>query len=407
MHITSEQILLSSPLGYQDQASIELYKNDFFVHTLESDHPFLIFDIGQILIANAIVISNRNINPEIKARATGLKLAISQNFTDWKEINLYPSEDLSYFIALSNHQFRFIKLSLEGGKNRIINLKGIELFDVQIPAKTKQPQFQVHRLISGTIINGIYYHTYDWGFFSNLTTTLQDIANHYESIDVISNQYSFSRYKDAQGLNTWNAYFAKPNKNSPPELLANNIFGKDTYQHAPYNQIDFTVSKSLINDFFVPNKKFLSRFSAIQKKYRIDFEKTIFIYYRGTDKKTELEPASVNQYLERLQPLLENDPSLNVFLQTDDREFCESFQKQYSGALTILDELPIIDGDDGFHNLVNENKFQSSLDFFAIVLLMSQCQYLLLNTSNVSFWACLYRGHAEGVFQIDMAVAND
>jgi len=25
----------------------------------------------------------------------------------------------------------------------------------------------------------------------------------------------------------------------------------------------------------------------------------------------------------------------------------------------------------------------------------------------VSFWACLYRGHAEGVFQIDMAVAND
>ena len=88
-------------------------------------------------------------------------------------------------------------------------------------------------------------------------------------------------------------------------------------------------------------------------------------------------------------------------LQTDDLQFSKALQDQFNGSVEVLDELPLIDGDLGFHTLVSEDKFKLSLDFFSIVLLMSQCKYLLLNTSNVSFWTTLYRGHTDGVIQID------
>jgi hypothetical protein len=401
MKITSEQILLSSPLGYLDQASQDLYKNDFFVHTLESDYPFIVFDLEKPVLADAILITNRNLNPEIQSRAIGLKLAISENFVDWMDTNLSAGEDLSYFLAIPSQKFRFIRVSLEDGKNRVINLKSIELFGVRESSNSKKVKFNSHKLISGIVVNRVYYHTYDWGFFSNLTTTLQDIANHFPNIDRIDSSYSFSRYKDTQGQNTWLEYFSAPNKKINSAILDDNFYGKDTYQHAPYTGLDFFVGKQLINSFFVPSAQILERYTEIKEKNNIDFENTAFIYFRGTDKRTELDGADVQDYLDQLNPILESNPNLKVVLQTDDLEFGQAFQSQFTGSLTVLNELPLIAGIDGFHNVVSENKFITSIDFFAIVLLMSQCKYLVLNTSNVSFWATLYRGHADGVIQID------
>jgi hypothetical protein len=401
MKITSEQILLSSPLGYADAESQALYKNDFFVHTLESDYPFIVFDLDKLILADAILITNRNINQEIQSRAIGLKLAISENFVDWTAINLSVGEDLSYFLGLPNQKFRFLRISLEEGKNRIINLKSIEIFGAKETSISKKFKFNSHKLISGILINRVYYHTYDWGFFSNLTTTLQDIANHFQDIDRVDNSYSFSRYKDVQGLNTWRDYFAAPDKNIDPAILDDNFYGKDTYQHAPYRSLDFFVGKNVINSFFVPSAKVLERYSEIQEKNGIDFQNTVFVYFRGTDKRTELDGADVQEYLDQLNPILETNPNLKVILQTDDLQFGQAFQSQFQGSLAVLNELPLIAGIDGFHNVVSENKFNSSIDFFAIILLMSQCKHLLLNTSNVSFWATLYRGHADGVIQID------
>ena len=407
MKITTEQILLSSPLGYLDQASQDLYKNDFFIHTLESDYPFIVFDLAKLVLADAIVITNRNLNQEIQSRSIGLKFAVSDNCSDWSYIDLCVAEDLSYFLAIPGQKFRFIKVSLEEGKNRIINLKSIEIFGIQEASNLKRVKFNSHKLISGIVVNRVYYHTYDWGFFSNLTTTLQDIANHFPNIDRIDNSYSFSRYKDTQGKNTWLEYFSPPNKNIDPSILEDNFYGKDTYQHAPYRSLDFFVGKNIINSFFVPSAEVLERYAEIKEKYNIDFENTAFIYFRGTDKKTELHGAEAEDYLNQLNPILKSNPGLKVLLQTDDLQFSQTFQSLFKESLEVLNELPLLAGMDGFHNVVSENKFNSSIDFFAIVLLMSQCKYIVFNTSNVSFWATLYRGHADGVIQVDEPSAQD
>jgi hypothetical protein len=407
MKVTSEQILLSSPLGYLDKDSQSLYKNDFFIHTLESDYPFIVFDLGKLILADAILITNRNLNEEIQARATGLKLAVSENFSDWENTDLHAAEDLSYFLAIPNQKFRFLRVYLDEGKNRIINLKSIEVFGAIQASNSKRIKFSSHKLISGIVINGVYYHTYDWGFFSNLTTTLQDVANHFENINLIDNSYSFSRYKDTQGLNTWLNYFAPPNKNIDPDILNANFYGKDTYQHAPYRSLDFFAGKNIINSFFVPSSAILERYSRIKEKNCIDFENTLLIYFRGTDKRTELHGADAGQYVDKLNLILESNPQLRVMLQTDDLQFSKALQDQFNGSVEVLDELPLIDGDLGFHTLVSEDKFKLSLDFFSIVLLMSQCKYLLLNTSNVSFWTTLYRGHTDGVIQIDEPSTED
>ena len=105
---------------------------------------------------------------------------------------------------------------------------------------TRSIKFNYHKLISGVVINRIYYHTYDWGFFSNLTTTLQDIANHFEDIDRVDTAYSFSRYKDTQGKDTWLEYFAAPHKDIDQSVLQKNFYGSDTYQHSKYQDLDFT-----------------------------------------------------------------------------------------------------------------------------------------------------------------------
>ena len=72
--------------------------------------------------------------------------------------------------------------------------------------------------------------------------------------------------------------------------------GKIVHEHVSFgimnqymNFTDYAYDKitPLINIFFRPSRKVRDRIELLRKKYNLDMENTLSVYYRGTDKQTE------------------------------------------------------------------------------------------------------------------------
>ncbi|MBT8550371.1 hypothetical protein G6671_02490 [Polynucleobacter paneuropaeus] len=399
MKIDLNHIILSSPLGYQDPESLEAYGNDFFLHTLDPDFAFVIFDVQDQLSSASLLITNRTGTEEMKARADGLQLQVSENFQSWKSIELETSHNKHYFFANIKQQFRYIKIYL-AGKNRILHLRAVELFDIKT-GKKQLKNINIERLNCGSLIGDTYYHTYDWGFFSNISTTLMDISCNPNKIRSIDNTYSFSRYKDIQNTNTWSSYFNDVDLTIEDPALESNYFASGLYHHTNYAELNFELAKKFINRYFVPSSLVLSQMERLKKKYKLNLDKLICVYFRGTDKSNEIELVPPEVYFDEIDKLIKAHPDHKILLQSDDQIFFDALKQRYPKIIT-LSELPLSDNRGGFHNNVENDKFKYSTLFFAIVLLMSQCKFLVTNTSNVSLWILLYRGHSNNFKQIDL-----
>ena len=64
------------------------------------------------------------------------------------------------------------------------------------------------------------------------------------------------------------------------------------FQYKQFSCIDFNNLTPMLNVYFKPNNKVIEIMNNLQKKYNIDYENTIAMYYRGTDKHIETNLGS-------------------------------------------------------------------------------------------------------------------
>jgi hypothetical protein len=180
------------------------------------------------------------------------------------------------------------------------------------------------------------------------------------------------------------------------ELPNSNKFEPNLYDFHIYNQIT--------DRFFGPSKNVSNKIDILTNKYLLDPDKMISVLYRGTDKSTELVLAHPQDYLIVTQKLLKENPDFKVLLQTDQTQVIQMFVEALGDKVVFFEETPSTTSNSVIWNLMEKNGVDSiewSQWFDAALRCVSDCRYMINHTGNVAFFANLYRGSLDGVYQFN------
>ena len=150
----------------------------------------------------------------------------------------------------------------------------------------------------------INYTSYGHGFFSCCTNKLIDIVDYINSNskipDNVDSSSSFLIYKPNTEDVTY-TYFEHYEKN---ELSFNKTINFDhNYQLTDYSYLDYDNIIPLIKKYFSPSKQIIDITKNIVDKYNIDYDNTIAVYYRGTDKQHETQTPSFDDFYTKIDNL--------------------------------------------------------------------------------------------------------
>ena len=266
--------------------------------------------------------------------------------------------------------------------------------------------------------NGHYFEStqilncrYSEGFFANCTVAMWNILE-------ISRQFHcFPKNLDFSGGFT--AYQEKTSNSSAPTNLYPLFFtlssspltsikplpSDNIDHHCIYKDIDFKFYTPLVTTYFSPSKIVESISNQILAKYQIDLNKTIVVWYRGTDKRSEVWIASPMAYIKQAEILLAAYPDFKVWIQSEDAEVRNLFCKRFGEKCLIINELPPSTVGGNVHNLPeaesNIDRLKVGMTLLSLVTLAAKTKFVICHTGNISFWLCLYRGHTENVQQFD------
>lgn len=166
----------------------------------------------------------------------------------------------------------------------------------------------------------------------------------------------------------------------------------------------FDIYNKIRDRFFNPSDLIVERKNILINKYKFDPQKTISVLYRGTDKSTELKLGSPTEYLKVVKNILKNNPDFKVLLQTDQTQVIQYFYDQLGDILITFEETPSTSSNKVIWSLIEQSD-KDSIDwsqwFDAALRCVSECKYLINHTGNVAFFANLYRGNTDEVYQFN------
>jgi len=256
------------------------------------------------------------------------------------------------------------------------------------------------------------------GFFSTCTVTLNQIIEKYHEdceFPDISTTSLMSWYKEDEFADSdiWCEFF-KPKdpkilnqEDLPSKIIFTDFMeypdGDFTYlgQFSPYKSINYKEISPVINSYFSPSLRVKERVNFFLKKYGIDQDETIGICYRGNDKAKETNQPSYEEYKEKIEKVLEQNPKCKLLIQTDEREFLDYVTSLYPESI-FIQEIPVIHKNRELQvgwTVENGGRTNFAINYMAIAQILSRCKKLILNSGNIAMWICLYRGNAEGVNQ--------
>lgn len=174
-------------------------------------------------------------------------------------------------------------------------------------------------------------------------------------------------------------------------------------QFEPYHELDFKLLSPLVDNYYSPSEIILDRVSILEKEMGVPYSEIIAICYRGNDKHTETCIGSYEEYLEKANELLKQNPNFKFYVQTDVIEFLNYFLEKYPDSFYDK-KIRTISHDVSsavFKVIPNftEEKYEFACNFLASVIFMSRCNGLITHSGNGGLWIALYRGHFTNSYQ--------
>lgn len=135
----------------------------------------------------------------------------------------------------------------------------------------------------------------------------------------------------------------------------------------------------------------VDKVNELSKKYNIP--NSTCLYFRGTDKKTEVKRALYDDYLPHIPA---GSP---VYVQSDEKEFIDFVKVKYPKSFEIPEVNRNNDSSLPIH-LRKTTNIQDAIDILIILHLMAKCKNLVANISNVTQCSLIIRGNQDGYFCI-------
>ena len=238
------------------------------------------------------------------------------------------------------------------------------------------------------------------GFFSSCSIQLEKIVQFFNKnkrcAESVDRSKQFEWYKPAD--TPVEIYFEPV---SSPIRYGRWIHYEHYYQFLNYKTIDLKSLQPFIRKFFTPSKEIGEIVTRIEQSYKIDYEKTFVVFYRGNDKVTETHLGSYDDFVARARRVQEAYPEWRCLIQSDETEFIERMLKEFPTAFYFKDEIRHIPASptQTVDKVFSEGNFQFSKNFLAITLIMSKAAHVICGTGNCSLWIALYRGGTSGFDQ--------
>lgn len=243
--------------------------------------------------------------------------------------------------------------------------------------------------------------THNAGFFSCCSIKLKKIIEYYNNNKKIPNKVDsseqFKLYKPRSLKEDITYHFLKKNKKY--KIKYNKKVNKSDNQFKKYKNVDYKHQTPFIKKYFSPSNNIINIKNYLIKKYNINKEKYCAIYYRGTDKKHETKLGDFETYSNEIDKVLNIDKDIQLLVQTDSTQFLEYIKEKYPYAIYIEENITSsndigIHGERGRINNYNDIKY-----FYATLLIMSKCKYIICSSGNCSIWMMYYRKNAKNVHQ--------
>jgi hypothetical protein len=244
------------------------------------------------------------------------------------------------------------------------------------------------------------------GFFSCCTIRLLDIISffnqHKELPEAVDSSEQFAFYK------------AKPTDNLIPDLF-NESDIRFPYQRrvevvkkfiidpqfSDYKTINFRDTLPFVQKYFSPSGHVGGFVEMFEKKYSLDYNNLCAVFYRGNDKNRETAIAPYSEFIDKATEVKKANPKIKFLVQPDETEFLEAFTAAFPNEVIAFEETPHIKKQDSavFFEMPHEKRPEFAVYFFAAVICLSRCKWLITHSGNCGLWVTLYRTHAMRMHQ--------
>jgi hypothetical protein len=144
----------------------------------------------------------------------------------------------------------------------------------------------------------------------------------------------------------------------------------------------------------------MSIYNKLLDKYKINTEKCIGLYYRGTDKSTETTLGSFDSYYEKLNEITTND--FQVLVQTDSAPFLDYIKSKCTTKnIIIISENSTSYNTNGIHNTKSHSENYIDIQYLlATFLILAKCHSIITSSTNGAIWMMYFRdGNMKNVYQ--------
>lgn len=243
--------------------------------------------------------------------------------------------------------------------------------------------------------------THNAGFFSCCSKRLEGVVWFFDAYhrlpDIVDSSEQFSLYKSNSTEDLTSLYFKNPSDRI--EYIRSIRFYNDA-QFLDYADLDFIGLHPFIKKYFSPSDHVLSILSSYEHTYRFDYRRTCAVFYRGNDKVTETSIATYDRFIAQAQQIKDQYPDTVFLVQTDETEFLDAFRLVFSDVVVIGEVPHMHKKNSTIHDeLPREDRAAFGANFFAALLVVSKCEYLITHSGNCGLWAVLYRGNNTHVYQ--------
>jgi hypothetical protein len=246
--------------------------------------------------------------------------------------------------------------------------------------------------------------THNAGFFSCCFVKLYKIIEFYKNnkhlpIEVDSS-CQFEQYKKANIDITFLFFEHYDHICEELNIDSNNHIISWDEQFIDYKTVNYHDISPFVRKYFTPSSHIESIRTNLQSRYNIDLDNCIGLYYRGTDKISETQIDSFESYYHKLNEVINENPNIQVVVQTDSMYFLEYMREKCLQNIIIIAENSTSSTDRGIHHEKQNHENYSDIQYlFATFLLISKCKYIICSSSNGSIWMMYYRGNARNVYQ--------
>jgi hypothetical protein len=240
------------------------------------------------------------------------------------------------------------------------------------------------------------------GFFSSCSvklTQIVDFINLNKKLpDVVDSSELFEFYKNDKIKDISLEYFENYN-NITDIYISHPIHYNHTNQFTNYSNLHYEYIIPLIKKYFSPSVKINEIIGNIEKKYNFEYDNTVAVYYRGTDKIIETQLASFDEFYKQIIEITNKNKNIKILIQTDTAQFIDYINSKNLENIIIINENKTSYKNIGIHNEEKNENYYQMFYFLSTVVIISKCKYIICSSGNCSIWMMLYRGNGKNIIQ--------